>query len=136
MQVINLTIAFPEIRFNEIDFPPDTEPDDVFPRTSPFVGAGITPDIDIVEFDTTPTQVTAILTGFRVWFQKPSDRELGLLEVRVGVPIKLTETQFQIPVNLWAAGLVGAMGRRARGRGTRRCHRRLTPETTAPVIGS
>ena len=42
MQVINLTLAFPEIRFNEIDFPPDTDPDDVFPRTTPFVGGGIT----------------------------------------------------------------------------------------------
>ena len=28
MQVINLTLAFPEIRFNEIDFPPDTDPDE------------------------------------------------------------------------------------------------------------
>ena len=98
MQVINLTLAFPEIRFNEIDFPPDTDPDDVFPRTTPFVGGGITPDIDVVEFDTAPTQVTAILTGFRVWFQKPTNRELGLLEVRVGVPIKLTDTQFEITV--------------------------------------
>lgn len=98
MQVINLTLAFPEIRFNETDFPPDTDPDDVFPRTTPFVGGGITPDIDVVEFDTAPAQVTAILTGFRVWFQKPTNRELGLLEVRVGVPIKLTDTQFEIPV--------------------------------------
>lgn len=98
MQVINLTIAFPEIRFNEIDFPPGTDPDDVFPRTTPAVGGGITLDIDVVEFDTAPTQVTAILTGFRVWFQEPRDRELGLLEVRVGVPIKLTDTQYRIPV--------------------------------------
>lgn len=98
MQVINLTIAFPEIRFNESDFPAGTDPDDWFPRTTPTVLAGITPDIDRVEFDTAPTQVTAILTGFRVWFQEPSDRELGLLEVRVGVPIELTDTQYRIPV--------------------------------------
>ena len=125
MQVINLTLAFPEIRFNEIDFPPDTDPDDVFPRTTPFVGGGITPDIDVVEFDTAPTQVTAILTGFRVWFQKPTNRELGLLEVRVGVPIKLTDTQIRDPSDLWTAGLERGMGRRARRRGSRRGYRGL-----------
>jgi hypothetical protein len=108
MQVINLTLAFPEIRFNAIDFPPDTDPDDVFPRTTPFVGGGITPDIDVVEFDTAPTQVTAILTGFRVWFQKPTNRELGMLEVRVGVPIKLTDTQFEIPVTFGLRDWSGA----------------------------
>ena len=98
MQVINLTVAFPEIRFNVVDFPAGTDPDDVFPRTSPFVGGGITVDIDMVEFDTAPTQVTAILTGFRVWFQEPTDRELGLLEVRVGSPVPVTDTQYRIPV--------------------------------------
>ena len=98
MQVINLTIAFPEIRFNATDFPGGTDPDDVFPRTTPSVGGGITLDIDVVEFESAPTQVTAILTGFRVWFQEPSDRELGLLEVRVGVPVQITDTQYRIPV--------------------------------------
>jgi len=98
MQVINLTIVFPEIRFNELDFPNGTDPDSVFPRTTPLVGGGITPEIDIVEFATAPTQVTAILSGFRVWFQDPSDRDLGSLEVRVGVPVRLTDTRYQIPV--------------------------------------
>jgi hypothetical protein len=98
MQVINLTISFPEIRFNETDFPPDTDPDDVFPRTTPSVGAGITPDIDVVSSTPRRQQVTAILTGFRAWFQEPSDRELGLFEVQVGVPIKLSDTQYRIPV--------------------------------------
>lgn len=98
MQVINLTIAFPEIRFNEDDYPNGTDPDDVFPRTTPTVGGGINPEMDVVEFATAPTQVTAVLAGFRVWFQDPSDRELGLLEVRVGVPVMLTDTRYRIPV--------------------------------------
>lgn len=98
MQVINLTINFPEVRFRADDFPPDTDPDTFFPRTTPSVLGGITPDIDVVEFATPPAQVTAVLGGFRVWFQEPDDRELGLLEVRVGEPIKLTDTQFRIPV--------------------------------------
>lgn len=98
MQIINLTLDFAEIRFNSGDYPAGTDADDVFPRTSPALGDGITPDIDVVEFDTPPTQVTALLTGFRVWFQDPSDRELGLLEVRVGAPVPLTDTRYRIPV--------------------------------------
>lgn len=98
MEVRNLMISFPEIRFNATDFPPDTDPDDVFPRTTPAAGGGITPDIDVVEFETPPTQVTALLRGFRVWFQRPSDRPFGQLEVRVGVPDKLSDTEFRVPV--------------------------------------
>jgi hypothetical protein len=98
MQVINLTIAFPEMRFIAGDWPQGTDPDAVFPRTSPGVGQGITPDIDVVEFDTAPTQVTAILTGFRVWFQDDDDREFGRMDVRVGEPVQLSDTRYRIPV--------------------------------------
>ncbi len=98
MQVINVTITFPEMRFIAGDWPLGTDPDAVFPRTSPGVGPGITPDIDVVEFDTAPSQVTAILTGFRAWFQDDDDREFGRLDVRVGEPVQLSDTRFRIPV--------------------------------------
>lgn len=101
MQVRNLTLNFPELNFSDFQpLPAGTTSASIFPRTSPNVGLGIEGDIDVVEFDTAPTQVTAILTGFKVWFQDDSDRPFGNLEVRVGQPLAVagSDTRFRVPV--------------------------------------
>ncbi len=101
MQIRNLTLNFPLLKFSDFgSLPAGTTSDSVFPRTSPSVGLGITPGIDEVEFDTPPSQVVAILTGFRVFYEQPDDRPFGNLEVRVGQPaaVEGSDTRFAVPV--------------------------------------
>jgi hypothetical protein len=102
MQIKHLTLSFEELRLSDLQpLPPGTTSASIFPRTSPNVGLGIeTEPIDVVEFDNAPTQVTAFLTGFRVWFEQPSDRPLGNLEVRVGQPqmVDGNDLRYRVPV--------------------------------------
>ncbi|NJN85098.1 MAG: hypothetical protein HC881_00640 [Leptolyngbyaceae cyanobacterium SL_7_1] len=97
MQIINLKLDFPELKFADLEpLPPGTDSDDIFPRTVPTLGIDL--DWNVVEFDTAPNQVAAILAGFKVWFQEPDDRDFGNLEVRVGTPERLSDTRYRIPV--------------------------------------
>lgn len=101
MQIKPLQIEFPELKLSDFGIlPAGTESDSIFPRTSPRVDAAIGGNIDEVVFDDPPEQVFAILTGFRVWFQDSSDRPFGNLEVRVGDPVKVEESdvRYRVPV--------------------------------------
>lgn len=99
MQIRTLTVEFPALRLSDFQpLPPNQTGDDVFPRSTPTVGLGIGNPADFqVEFDTPPSQVAAVLSGFRVWFE--TDRPFGNLEVRVGNPQQTdSDTIFFVPV--------------------------------------
>jgi hypothetical protein len=101
IQIKNLTIDFPQLKLEDFEPIPDgLTGADFSPRTTPDVGLGIEEGsgLDEIEFDTPPTQVTAILTGYKIGFEKPVDHHLGNLEIRIGEPIKLTDTRYRIPI--------------------------------------
>lgn len=102
MQIEYLTIEFPELKLEDYEpLPPGQTSADIFPRTSPDVGLGIEigEGLDEVEFETPPSNVAAILTGFKIGFEEESgDHHLGNLEIRIGKPEALTDTRYRIPV--------------------------------------
>jgi len=99
MQVRTASVSFEDLRLSDLGTLPEGVTSAMFfPRSTGSIAIGSTPLHPSVEFDTAPTQVAAFLSGFRVRFEEGHDRELGSLEVRLGEPIKNTDTNYSIPV--------------------------------------
>jgi hypothetical protein len=99
MQVRHASVSFEDLRLSDIGTLPEAVTSAIFfPRKTGAIAIGTSPLHPSVEFDTPPTQVAAFLSGFQVRFEEGEDRELGNLEVRLGEPIKNTDTNYSIPV--------------------------------------
>ena len=101
MEIINLLVKFQEAKFSDFEFGPDVDCESKYPRRTPSTDStGITLDHPIADFENPPSQVTALLTGFKVWFEEGHERPLGSLEIRLKEPEEddAVDTRYRIPV--------------------------------------